>query len=338
MPDLLEFTSRGIYCSAGDFYIDPWKPVERAVITHAHSDHARPGMQHYLAHPSSEPILRLRLGGQISVQAMDYNQPLHLNGVKVSFHPSGHLPGAAQVRVEHKGEIWVASGDYKVENDGLSQPFEPVRCHSFISECTFGLPVFNWEKQEKIFKDLNAWWQSNAEKDICSVVFAYALGKAQRIFSGLNHEHGPVFMHTAVYNTHEALRNSGLPLLPGRRWDEAVSRQDYRRALILATPSSFGSPWLKHFGTHKTAICSGWMAIRGYRRRSNPDRAFVLSDHADWPGLLQSVKATGAERIIATHGYTAAFSKYLQEAGFRAEEVKTHFAGERLQENEIQGS
>ncbi len=334
MPDLLEFTSRGIYCSAGDFYIDPWKPVERAVITHAHSDHARPGMQHYLAHPYSEPILRLRLGGQISVQALDYNQLLNLNGVKVSFHPSGHLPGAAQVRVEHKGEIWVASGDYKLENDGLSAPFEPVQCHTFISECTFGLPVFVWEKQEQIFQKLNAWWRSNAEKGICSIVFAYGLGKAQRVFSGLNHEIGPVFMHTAVHNIHEALRNKGLPLLPGRRREEAGSKEEYRSALVLAPPSAFGSPWLKAFSPFQTAVCSGWMAIRGYRRRSNPDKAFVLSDHADWPGLLSAVKATGAGRVIATHGYTASFARYLRETGLKAEEVDTRFSGELVEEKE----
>jgi putative mRNA 3-end processing factor len=337
MSDLLRFTSKGIYCEAGDFYIDPWQPVERAVITHAHSDHARPGMKSYLSHRLSEEVLRLRLGRHIALQTMEYGETVLRNGVKISLHPSGHLPGAAQVRVEYQGEVWVASGDYKVENDGLSTPFEPVSCHTFITECTFGLPVFTWQKQEVIFEKMNAWWKSNAEKEICSIVFAYALGKAQRIFSQLNQDTGPVFMHASVHNTHEALRHNGLAVAEGRRWDEATSKNDYRKALILATPSAGGNAWLKNFGSYQTAICSGWMAIRGYRQRSNPDQAFVLSDHADWPGLLQAVKATGAERIIATHGYTAVFSKYLQEIGLQAEEVKTHFAGEQLQENENNG-
>jgi len=324
MP-LLKFESKGIYCEQGDFYIDPWFPVNKAVITHAHSDHARSGMMHYLAHHLSKEVLKHRLGQEINIQTIAYNEPVFINGVQISLHPSGHLPGAAQVRVAYKGEVWVASGDYKTENDCLSEPFEPIQCHTFISECTFGLPVFDWEPQSQIFSKIGNWWQQNQNENRASVLYGYSLGKAQRILAGLNEEQGQIFVHTAIANINEALSQSGLRLPAYKKVADTDKKEDFSRALIIATPASANTPWLKRFGAYEAANCSGWMAIRGFRRRSS-EGGFVLSDHADWKGLLEAVKATEASHVITTHGYTSVFARYLNEIGIEATEVTTKFS------------
>jgi len=331
MP-LLKFAPKGIYCEQGDFYIDPWFPVDKAIITHAHSDHARSGMGHYLAHHFSKEVLKLRLGQLINIQTIAYQESVFINGVEVSLHPSGHLPGAAQVRVAYKGEVWVASGDYKTENDGLAQAFEPIRCHTFITECTFGLPIFDWEPQSQIFLKINNWWQQNQNENKASVLYAYSLGKAQRVLVGLNGDLGEIFVHTAISNTNEALILNGLTLPSYRKVADADTNIDFTKALIIAPPSSANTSWLKRFGAYQAANCSGWMAIRGFRRRST-DGGFVLSDHADWKGLIEAVKATGASHVITTHGYTSVFARYLNEIGIEASEVSTRFSGNGEEEN-----
>lgn len=325
---LLSFTNKGIYCPAGDFYIDPWKGVHRAVITHGHSDHARWGSNQYLAHHLSEPILRMRLGNDIALQTVAYGEAVSINGVKVSLHPAGHIVGSAQVRVEYNGEVWVFSGDYKTENDGLSTPFEPIRCHTFITECTFGLPVYHWKSQQEIFSDIHRWWQTNAENGKASVLIAYSLGKAQRLAANLDLDIGPVFCHGATYNVNERLRPY-VPELPELPLVTAqIPRTDYRKALILAPQSAIGTPWLKRFEPYSLGIASGWCQLRGTVRRRNADRGFALSDHADWNGLLASIKATGAEQVFVTHGYTSVFARFLAEIGYQAAEVKTEYGTE----------
>jgi putative mRNA 3-end processing factor len=325
---LLQFTEKGIYCPDGNFYIDPWKAVGRAITTHAHSDHARWGSKHYLAHKDSAAVMKLRLGQDISLQTLGYNEPLTINGVKVSLHPAGHIPGSAQVRVEKDGEVWVVSGDYKVEPDGFSQAFEPVPCHTFITESTFGLPVYHWQAQELVFQDINKWWLENQAVGKVSVLCGYSLGKAQRIVKNTDLNIGKVFSHGAIFNVNETLREAGfdLPYLP--KVGSEFSKKDYQGALIIAPPSVGGTTWLKRFGPHSLAVCSGWMQIRGNARRRNVDRGFVLSDHADWEGLLYAVKATGAEKVFVTHGFTSIFSRYLNEIGIQAAEVKTEFGHE----------
>src|SRR5687767_15681366 len=153
---LIEFSDKGLYCRQGDFYIDPWKPVDRAIITHAHSDHARWGSKYYLCHRQTKPLLRLRLG-ENNFQGVEWEETTDINGVKVSLHPAGHMIGSSQIRVEHKSEVWVVSGDYKIEDDGLSGKFEPVACNTFITESTFGLPIYNWKTQSEIFRDIQDW-------------------------------------------------------------------------------------------------------------------------------------------------------------------------------------
>ncbi|MDF3077871.1 MAG: ligase-associated damage response exonuclease [Sphingobacteriaceae bacterium] len=331
---LLEFNDNGIYCAAGKFYIDPWKPVDDAVITHAHSDHARWGSKNYLAHHLSREVLKYRLGAEINLQTVEYGETVFKNGVQISFHPAGHIIGSAQIRVEYKGEVWVVSGDYKLEDDGVCTPFEPVKCHSFISECTFGMPVYNWKPPLEVHAEINRWWQKNIEEDRASVIVGYSLGKAQRILQHLDMSLGKVYTHGVIENTHEALRRNGIQLNPTTRITPQSNKDEVRKGIILAPPSSVGSPWMRRFYPYDFGYCSGWMALRGAKRRRAADRGFVLSDHADWDGLLQAIDATGCETVYLTHGYTAAFSRYLAEIGYDAHEAHTLYGGDEAVEED----
>ncbi|KAA2240438.1 ligase-associated DNA damage response exonuclease [Chitinophaga agrisoli] len=325
---VLQFTDKGIYCAAGDFYIDPWQPVERAVITHAHSDHARWGNRHYLCHHDSVPLLRLRLGADISVQGLPYGETINYNGVTISLHPAGHIIGSAQVRVQQGNETWVVSGDYKVENDGLSGQFEPVPCQVFITESTFGLPIYNWQPQAIIFSEIREWITENQRAGKNSVLLAYSLGKAQRLLYNLKDAGIRFLAHGAIAIPHEVLLAQGYPLPPVQRITPDTPKADLKDSLIIAPPSAAGTPWMRRFNPYALGICSGWMQVRGHMRRRNADAGFALSDHADWSGLLQSVKATGAEKVFTTHGFSSAFARYLTENGIPATEVKTEFGNE----------
>jgi putative mRNA 3-end processing factor len=328
---LLEFNDKGIFCAAGSFYIDPWQPVKHAVITHAHSDHAKWGHRHYLSHTLSREVLKYRLG-DIELQTLDYDIPIIINGVTVSLHPAGHVIGSAQVRVEYKGEVWVVSGDYKVEADGICEAFEPVKCHSFISECTFGMTVYKWKPQQSIYDDMNNWWRQNVEDGKTTVLVGYSLGKAQRILQGLDLSVGNVYTHGVIENTNEALRRNGVELYPTIRVTPETNRDEMRKGLILCPPSSVGTPWMRKFYPYSFGYCSGWMALRGAKRRRAADRGFVLSDHADWPGLIGAIKATECETVYLTHGYTASFSRYLAEIGYDAHEAHTLYGGDEANE------
>lgn len=328
---MLQFTDRGIYCPDGDFYIDAWKPVGRNVVTHAHADHAKPGHQFYLAHHQSEQIMRLRLGRNISLQTTSYDRSININGVRVSLHPAGHIPGSAQVRVSGKGsEVWVVSGDYKTEDDGLSSPFEPVSCDTFISECTFGMPVYRWKPQHQVIWEIVEWWRQNQEEGKVSFLFAYSLGKAQRLICALYPYDKNIFVHGAVYNSNEALIKDRVvvPMVP--RAEPGKDKSRYKGSLIIAPPAVMNTPWMRKFGEASTAIASGWMIIRGARRRRAVDRGFVISDHADWPGLQEAIAATGAGQVITTHGYTSVFSRWLNEQGIHSQEIQTMFEGEEI--------
>ncbi|WP_147124387.1 ligase-associated DNA damage response exonuclease [Shimia ponticola] len=329
MADVLTFTDRGIYCAAGDFYVDPWKSVDRALITHGHADHARWGMGSYLATEQAAPVMRMRLG-DIQLDTIRYGEVRQIGSASVSFHPAGHVPGSAQIRIDVGGEVWVVSGDYKVVSDGLSEPFEPVKCHAFISECTFGLPVFTWDSPKDVAAKLNTWWAIAAAEGKTAIVGAYSLGKAQRILSSCDPSIGPILTHAAIENTNEVLRGQGYSLPDTVRVTAETDRKAYRGALVVAPPSALGSAWARKFGATTTAFASGWMALRGVRRRRAADRGFVMSDHADWPGLNSAIAETGAERIFVTHGYTSVFRKWLESQGYDAKIVETDYDGESL--------
>ena len=330
MSDLLTFTDRGIYCDAGGFFIDPWRPVDRALVTHGHADHARPGMGAYLATGTAAPVVRHRLGHDITLETIRYGERRDIGGVTVSYHPAGHVPGSAQIRLEHRGEVWVVSGDYKTVADGFSEPFEPVPCHAFITECTFGLPVFNWPAQDDITAAVNAWWQANRDAGRTSIIGAYALGKAQRILASVDPAIGPILTHGAIENTNEVLRAQGLSLPETVRVTPDVTAKTHPGALVVATPSALGTTWTRRFGPSSSAFASGWMALRGVRRRRAADRGFIMSDHADWTGLNDAIRATGATRVFVTHGYTSIFRRWLESEGYDARIVATEYEGETL--------
>jgi putative mRNA 3-end processing factor len=327
MADLVIQSPEGLYCPAGDFHIDPWRPVERAVITHAHGDHARPGSRRYLAARASEAVLRARLG-DIDLQLLDYGEALRIGETTVSLHPAGHVLGSAQVRIDHRGEVWVASGDYKLAPDPTCAPFEALRCHAFITESTFGLPIYRWDPPERTFADMANWWRGNAARQRTSLVYCYAFGKAQRILAGLADagalDTGVIACHGAVETLNAAYRASGVALPPTARVDE-LDAQALRRALVLAPPSAAGTPWLKRLGDFSDAFASGWMRLRGARRRRALDRGFVLSDHADWPGLQSAIAATGAHRVIVTHGNVPVMVRWLAERGLDASAFATEY-------------
>ncbi|EQM69458.1 putative mRNA 3-end processing factor [Pseudomonas alcaligenes] len=326
--DLVVARPEGLYCPPGDFYIDPWKPVERAVITHGHGDHARTGNGHYLAAAAGEGILRARLG-DIRLQTLDYGERLEHGGVTLSLHPAGHVLGSAQVRLEYQGEVWVASGDYKTEADGTCAPFEPVRCHCFITESTFGLPIYRWQPQAALFAEIDAWWRANQAAGRASVLFCYAFGKAQRILHGIDASIGPILAHGAMEPLNRVYREAGIAL-PETRYAGDIPRNDplLRQALVLAPPSAGGSSWMRRFGDYSDAFASGWMMLRGTRRRRGVDRGFVLSDHADWPGLLWAIEQSGAERVFVTHGSVNVLVRYLCEQGLDAQGFSTEYGDE----------
>ena len=325
--DLVTATDRGLYCAAGDFHVDPWQGVARAVITHAHSDHARPGSEVYVCHPLTAPILRKRLG-DVRIETAAYGEVLTRNGVEISLHPAGHILGSAQVRVALQGEIWVASGDYKLESDGVSPAFEPVRCHAFITESTFGLPIYRWRPEAELYAAIDAWRRENIARAHASVLYAYPLGKAQRVLAHVDPSLGPIVCHGAIEAVNALYRAAGVALPETRLAQEIANKRDFARALVLAPPSAAASPWLKRFGDYSDALASGWMQVRGNRRRRGLDRGFALSDHADWPGLLAAIEATGAERIFATHGAVGPLVCYLGEQGLKARAIATAYGEE----------
>lgn len=316
---LVTFTELGFYCAQADLYIDPLRKVNKALVTHAHSDHARPGMQHYLCHTDSENILRLRLGQRISVQTLAYSETISMNGVEVTLFPAGHVPGSAQVRLSYRGEVWVISGDYKTVGDGLTPAFESVRCHHFVTESTFALPIFQWREQQSVYDEINAWWRENAAAGLPSVLLGYSLGKAQRILHHLDRSVGAVVCHGAIAAANLALAQSGFDFGP---WEDGtaglLALQDrgvsLGGSLVVCPPNALRSSWSAPLDYYQLANCSGWMAVSKMGQWGGVDRGFVMSDHADWPQLLEAVQASGAEHVHVTHGFSEVLARYLRES------------------------
>ncbi len=329
---LVTVTRTGLYCAAGDFYIDPWGSTQRALITHAHSDHARSGSAQYFAAEPNQGLLRKRLGQDIALHSLPYGEQFTLGGVRVSFHPAGHVLGSAQIRIESERDVWVVSGDYKRDADPTCAPFEVVPCDVFISEATFALPIYRWPAPKDVARDIHTWWMANREAGLTSVLLCYALGKAQRVLAELqSFTDETIYVHGAVQSLVEVYRDQGIslaPTMPVGDLQRGARNQELRGALVVAPPGASGSPWMRRFEPYATGFCSGWMRVRGARRRGGYDRGFVLSDHADWPSLLATARATKARRILLTHGYSDAMVRYLQEQGLDAAALKTEYGGE----------
>lgn len=318
MP-LVRSDENGLWCEAGGFHIDPWRPVSKALITHGHPEHARGGSGSYLCTAACAAILRERLGAEAPIDSLQYGEVRRIGEVSVSFHPAGHLPGSAQIRLEHRGEVWVVSGDYKLAPDSTCEPFEPVRCHTFLTEATFGLPIFRWAVERDVVASIQEWWRANQERKRCSVLFARPLGEAQRVLAALDAEIGPIFCHERIEKWNRVYRASGVNL------PNCANTAAAGRGLAIAPPDAHGSPWVKQLGGVSTAMVSGWMRIRGTRRHRAIDRGFVISDHADWPELQQAIDGSGAERVLVTHGYRAPLVRWLEERGVQAAAMDTRF-------------
>ncbi|AOW17671.1 DNA ligase-associated DEXH box helicase [Polaribacter vadi] len=330
---LVKFTKKGIYCIPGKFYLDPWFPVEYAIISHGHADHSRSGNKHYLCQNDSKAIIKHRLGQDISIESLGYNEPKNINGVQVSFFPAGHVIGSAQIRLEYKGYVVVFSGDYKTQPDFISTPYEPVKCHEFITESTFGLPIYKWKKEEELQAELQNWVLQNQQNNRTSVFLGYSLGKAQRIMK-LIEGVDDIYVHTAINNLNNAISGSGIELPKTTLLNYDFKKADIQNKIVILPPALLGSRMIKKIPNAATAICSGWMHIRGNRRWKGVDAGFSISDHADWDGLLEAVKATGAEKVHVTHGSQAVFSKYLNEIGIEAYELKTEFGEDEFAKDE----
>ncbi len=326
---VIELTSQGLYCAAGDFHIDPWRPVPRAVITHGHADHARPGSGLYFGERSGAGILRHRLGQAIQLHTLAYGESFPLGSANISLHPAGHILGSAQVRVEVGGEVWVVTGDFKRDRDPTCAAFESVPCDTLITEATFALPIYRWPTLETVTADIYQWWQDNARRGRASVLFCYALGKAQRVLCALRaHTDQRVLLHGAVVPLTHIYREAGVDMVPTHPALDVHSEDKFAGELIIAPPGANGTAWMKRFGDCGTGFCSGWMLLRGNRRRRGYDRGFVMSDHADWPALIDTIRDSGASKVLATHGRSDTLVRYLLEQGIAAQELRTHFDDE----------
>jgi putative mRNA 3-end processing factor len=335
--EILRLTDRGLYCDPGGFYIDPWKPVDRAVVTHAHSDHACYGCRHYLGSVESRELFRLRLPRDSEFQLLEDNEPITIGGVRVSLHAAGHILGSVMVRLEHRGYVALITGDYKLGNDLTCRPWQPQKCHLMVTESTFGLPIYRWEDQQVTFDSINDWWRRSASEGKCCLLYGYAVGKSQRLLSGLDSSIGPIYTHGAVEKANEAYRAAGVVLPETKAVSEISKGTSYAGSMVVAVPSAHGTPWMRRFGDVSTAMASGWMTIRGARRRRAVDRGFVLSDHADWPGLIEAVKACEPEDVWVTHGCTAIMAKHLQSMGYRAVALSTRYGNEEQEQGNAEG-
>lgn len=327
MPQLLHINSSGIYCPIGDFYIDPWKPVEHAIITHAHSDHARIGHRNYLVHKDSVNLLRHQIGNYLQCESVDYGEHIYRNGVKITMYPAGHIPGSAQIRIEHKGEVWAFSGDFKLSSDGISKDFESIKCHAWLSEGTFGLPLFNWEKQEVVFNAINNWWAANRANNKTSVLVCNAIGKVQRVLRNLDTKIGDIYAHRDIYGINQVFNKQGI-IVPETKRLELSNTKTIANGLVLILHSFLGTPWINNLEQYSVGIISPWMSLREERKKRKFDKHFILSDHADWAELKEASINSQAEKVYLTHGYSSSFYRWLRDKGVDVHEVETQFIGE----------
>lgn len=326
---LIVLSPEGLYCPPGDFWIDPWKRVPKAVITHAHGDHVRTGMGHYWATREGTDLMRLRAGHNAPMTLLPYGERFTLGAATVSFHPAGHILGSAQVRIEVGDQVWVATGDFKRCPDPSCAPFEPVRCDTLVTEATFALPVYRWDDPAVVAKEIFDWWQSAKAEGRTAVLYCYALGKAQRVLAELTRfTDETVLLHGAMTPLVKAYRKAGIRMLPTEPVGNPPKGTSFVGRLVLAPPGASGTPWMRRFAPFTSGFASGWMRLRGTRRRLAYDQGFVMSDHADWPGLIRSIEESGATRVLATHGNSDTLVAYLRERGLAADALETAFEGE----------
>jgi putative mRNA 3-end processing factor len=319
--DLLHPRPEGLYCPPGDFFIDPVKPVGRALVTHGHSDHARAGHGSVLATRETLDIMALRYGEGFAgtTQAAALGETIDVNGVSVTFHPAGHVLGSAQIAVEHGGIRIVASGDYKRRRDSTCTPFEPVACDVFITEATFGLPVFrhppDTEEIGRLLKSVKQFPES------AHLVGAYALGKAQRVMKLLR-EAGfekPIHIHGALAKLSGYYQSRGIDLgdlQPATL--ETGAKGDFAGAIVIGPPSAFADRWARRFPEPISCFASGWMRIRQRAKQRGVELPLIISDHSDWDELTETILETGALEVWVTHGREEALVRWCELSGIAA--------------------
>lgn len=320
----LKVLQQGLFCSSGDFFIDAWSPVPVCIVTHAHGDHAYAGHGLYIGTEETLKIVKQRISKDLPTQTLSYGQKIKLGNCWISLHPAGHILGSSQIRIETGNCITVISGDYKRAPDDTCLPFEVVECDIFVTESTFALPIYRWPSNEEVFQQVISWWRENSAQNHPSILFCYALGKAQRLMSllALQNEKN-VYLHGAIFSITRLYEQMGISMIPFVPASDSAKGKDFSQDLILAPPSAMGTAWMKRFPGCRTAFASGWMEVRGTRRRKALDRGFVLSDHADWNALLRTIEESKAKVVLTTHGNSATLARYLrEERNLKAWELK----------------
>lgn len=315
---MVTLTSRGLYCEAGGFYVDPLKRVDVALITHAHSDHARRGSKKYYCAAPSARLLAHRLGVDASIVGIPYRKKMQFGEVSVSFHSAGHILGSAQIRIEQGSKVWVVSGDYKRQYDLTCEPFEVIPCDTFITEATFGHPKYQWDERSNTAQEILDWWDENRAAGRNSLLFAYALGKAQRVLAELatlTDLRALVYGETAALT--DCYRAEGVKMIPTERL-ESFKGETIHGELIVAPHSISSTPWIRKLANPATAFASGWMRTGAFGFGSRYDRGFVLSDHADWPALLKTINETRAKRVYILHNADGPLTRHLRKLGINA--------------------
>jgi putative mRNA 3-end processing factor len=315
----IKTTPAGLYCEPGDFHIDPVVPVPRAVITHGHGDHARPGNERVLATPGTIAIMRQRYGDQAggSLQSLDYRETVTIGDAEVQLVPAGHVLGSAQIVLDFHGARAVISGDYKRRPDPTCPAFEPCNCDLFITEATFGLPVFRHPSDrleiDKLLHSLSLF------PERCHVVGVYALGKCQRVLALLRHAgyEEPVYLHGALIGLTQLYESFGIPLGPVLPWTDAP-RDALKGRIVLAPPAATTDRWSRRLPDPLVAIASGWMRVRQRAKARGVELPLVISDHADWDELTATIDEVAAAEVWVTHGREEALVYYATQKGYRA--------------------
>jgi putative mRNA 3-end processing factor len=311
--DLIKYKDGNLYCELADIWIDPSKPVKRALITHAHFDHFTFGCEEYFSTKETAILIKKRVEDDLNIKEFDYGEEFKVNGINISFHPSGHILGSSQIRFIFAEEKWLITGDFKLQNDETCKKYEIVKTDYLISECTFGLPIFKWDETKKIATNISNWITNSPDKT--SLLFCYSLGKAQRLLNEISKTNfeGNIYSHKSIHKMNDCYRQLGICIKDTIKIENKKKIDQLKGNLILLPPSLSKGSYLKNLKNIQTAFASGWMSIRALRNRSGYDKGFAISDHADWNGILEVVKKSEAKNVFFHHGDSEVLSKYLSE-------------------------
>ena len=309
--DLIKYTSSGLYCELADLWIDPNKPVKRAIITHAHMDHFTFGCEEYISTYETAIILKERIGKGINIKTYDFCEDFKINGINFSLHPSGHILGSSQIKLTLADEKWLITGDFKRQRDETCKEYEKVKTDFIISESTFGLPIFKWDEPQNTATDITKWVNSSQEKT--SILFCYSLGKAQRLLNEISKTNfkNKIYTHSTIHKMNNCYKKLGVEVIDTRKFDQKKNNEDLKGSLILLPPSLNKNSFIKNFKEIQTGFASGWMSIRARRKRSGYDKGFAISDHADWEAILNTIKESKAKNVFFHHGDSEALNRYL---------------------------